>query len=154
MAFDDDEAEFFYEDTVPSIQADLAKAFKGGSKSDAFLNDYPISRSYGGKEIFVIPFETSAGYDYKTIKVIVRSGYYSGGNVDYVVEENEYDEELPKGTKTLDARVEFAVRRVEKILRNYGQELIKVAQFSKGEAVYEKATPINRAVGVIRGYHK
>lgn len=137
VALDDEQAEDFDFFIKENIQVDLEEKFPEGYRSDNYLHD-GLSQSYGGKEMFVIEFRDRTGELYKTLQVIYRGGYYGGMNLDYLItdEGNEC-----VGTKGLDNKIESATKKIEKILRSHGQELIKVAQFSNGEAMYQK---INR----------
>jgi hypothetical protein len=75
---------------------------------------------------------------YKTIHVTINNGYYSGINLDYIIEEGD-DCYNFKGTHGLDKEVEKITEKVVKILKQHGTELKVVARFSSGETVYEKA---------------
>ena len=132
IAIDDSEADLFEELTLPSIQEDLQNVFKDGYEISEYIND----RSYGGRYVFAVPVYTKGSELYKKIKVYYRGGYYSGANIDYIVGECELYDEV-ETLETLDAKVERYCKSIEKILRTYGTELLKVAQFSNGEAVYK-----------------
>lgn len=69
----------------------------------------------------------------KDIEVVVRSGYYEGANIDYVIEDDGYYEE----TKANEKKIASKINRLEKILRKNGTEMLKVGQFSNGEAIYK-----------------
>lgn len=70
----------------------------------------------------------------KTVEVVIRNGYYEGANIDYSIEDDGYYKE----TKTREDKIASKVRQLEKILRKNGEEYLKVASFSNGEAVYKK----------------
>lgn len=133
VAIDDDQAEIFDDYIVPEIQEELELRFPKGNRADG----YP--RNENGKKIFDIPVYLPNGELYKEITVLWRSGYYSGANIDYIIEDSSYRSYEPTSTKTVDAKVVSTCRAVEKILRRHGTELRKVGQFSNGEAVYQRA---------------
>jgi hypothetical protein len=135
IAVEDAEAEMIEEFPIPQLKEELQGKFKEGYESDEYMND-GLSRSYGGKEIFRIPVTTNQGETYRMIIVYYRGGYYGGANIDYYVSQDGYYAE-PKGTKTLDKEIASQSKKIEKILRKYGTELTKVANFSNGEAVYK-----------------
>lgn len=133
VALEDEETDLWDILFLPSLQGELQKAFKDGYISDKYLNDY---RSYGGHEVFVIPVLADGGQTYRRITVIVRSGYYAGANLDFLVSDCELDE-APKNASKLDALIGKFTARLKKILRRYGTELSCVGIFSNGEAVYK-----------------
>lgn len=94
------------------------------------------NRYYPGSIIAEYNIEDSQYNKYKTIQVVIRSGYYSGENIDYIIEEG-YTES--KKTKTMDSKTDKKALQLEKILKKYGgEEYLKIAQFSNGEAIYQK----------------
>lgn len=70
----------------------------------------------------------------KYLQIVVRSGYYEGYNIDYTFD-GEFDDEYnnKKNNDTMNRKV----KQVAKILRKNGTEMLKVGQFSNGEAVYK-----------------
>lgn len=95
---------------------------------------YEKDSSYLGKIIASIELLDKNDDVYKSMNVVVRSGYYSGENIDYTIEDNSNDKPIAK----LDKKFDTIINKVKKILRASGTELLKVAQFSNGEAVYKK----------------
>lgn len=123
-SFDD----FAYDEYVKDMQNRLEKiGFYSMDKLDG-------ESSYGGRIIAEMDFYHKDEV-YKTISVVIRSGYYDGANIDYTVEASGYTD----GTKTLDKKIDNKCNRLKKILTKYGgEEYLKVGQFSNGEAVYKK----------------
>lgn len=118
---------YAYDEYIGDMQSKLEKI--GFSSCERWDND----RNYGGKIIA----EWSI-YDKndnrKDIEVVVRSGYYNGANIDYTITEGDYDY---TETNTMKNKIDSKIRRLEKILRKNGTEMLKVAQFSNGEAMYQ-----------------
>lgn len=118
---------FSYNEYIKEIQEKLNKI--GFDDRDSCDDD----RSYGG----TIIAEWSI-YDKddnrKNIEVVVRSGYYAGVNIDYTITEGDYDY---METKTMKKEIDSTVKKLEKVLRGCGTEMLKVAQFSNGEAMYQ-----------------
>lgn len=80
-----------------------------------------------------VDFERSNGEHYARIYITLNSGYYADACLDYVVE-REDDSVL---LNTIETKIDSKGRAIAKALRTMGQEVIKVAQFSNGEAVYK-----------------
>lgn len=128
--FDD----FAYDEYVKDMQDKLEKI--GFESCDKWDND----RNYGGKIIAEWGQEDNCFIKY--LQVVIKSGYYSGANIDWTVDGDFCpDEESKKEVAhvvVLQKRFDKQVEKLEKILRKNGTELLKVAQFSNGEAVYKK----------------
>lgn len=118
--------QYAYDEWIEDMQSQLEKI--GFDSCDR----WDRNRNYEGKIIA----EWSV-YDKnenkKSIEVVVRSGYYEGANIDYVIEDDGYYEE----TKANEKKIASKINRLEKILRKNGTEMLKVGQFSNGEAVYK-----------------
>lgn len=80
--------------------------------------------------------EDSKSSVYKEIEVVFNKGYYSGMNVDYEIEDFEDD---VVDAEALDKKLEEVIAQTREIILKHTTEYIKVASFSNGEAVYEKA---------------
>ena len=84
------------------------------------------------------------------IKLIIRSGYYSGATLDWEVDADsekvregyEREEDVDIDSETLPQYIRNFLNReidkIEKVYADYTTPVIKVAQFSNGEAVYKK----------------
>lgn len=118
--------EFYYNEYVTDVQVKLEKI--GFESCDKYDSD----RNYSGKIIAKYGLEDRTGM-IKWLEVVIRSGYYDGLNIDYIID-GEFNE---KHAKSLDTKFEAMIRKTEKILRSCGTEMLKVAQFSNGEAVYQ-----------------
>ena len=124
---DSDFDHFAYNEYVKNVQSQLEKI---GFESCDGLD---FNRNYGGRII-----ASWSIYDKndnrKEIEVVIRSGYYDGANIDYTITEPDY---VFADTKTIQKKIDSKIQHLEKILRKNGTELLKVAQFSNGEAVYK-----------------
>lgn len=83
-----------------------------------------------------VDFEKSNGEHYARIYVTLNSGYYADACLDYVVE-RESDYGYIEVSKSIETKIDSKCRAIAKALRTMGQEVIKVAQFSNGEAMYK-----------------
>jgi hypothetical protein len=116
---------FAFDEYVGEIQDELEKiGFDSCDKYESGRDGGQIIAEYG--------LQDESGM-IKYLQVVVRSGYYSGQNIDYTFD-GEFDDEYnnEKNNATMDRKV----KQLEKILRKNGTEMLKVAQFSSGEAVY------------------
>lgn len=133
IAIEDEAAEDFMDCFKGDMQDELQEAIPLGCITDVYEKDG--LRSYPGKVVFEVDVRYR-DYLYKTVQVIVRSGYYGGLNIDYkVVEGGDHIEKEPK---YLDKKVDALCNKIKKIIESYGTPLRRVAVFSNGEAVYEK----------------
>lgn len=103
--------------------------------------EVPTRRKWTRDEALIlgsIDIERKNGEDYATIYATYKSGYYCGACLDYIVEyeDDSWGDEVR--LKTLDKKIDVKCRQIAKVLRSFGTEVRKVAQFSNGEAVYEK----------------
>jgi len=102
----------------------------GGGDSDRYDSD----RNYGGTIIYDFSVYNKDGDIYTAVEVVIRNGYYADMNIDYTVN-REYGDDNSK----LDKSIKVLCNKIEKVLKKYGgKEYLKVAQFSNGEAVYQK----------------
>ena len=137
---EDMDYDFFIEDVCNLMEEEFKSDF---DRRDEWDNN----RNYGGKIVGKV--HKQVGDEHLTIKIIVRSGYHAGVNLDwdaeFIVMENDYEEnydlECIDLDKFPDVRDEFhkTINKVEEIYAKLSTPLNKVGQFSNGEAVYEKA---------------
>ena len=157
--------EFEYEDTRDNIRTELEGL--AGIVYEQLEESEDGLRSYPGTVIAGLTLKNSREDIYAECKIVARSGYYSGINFDPVVafynagtgeyidrDEIDADEIISAAEYTHDRTVskkaaEATVRRLERdaarlektagqVLARYTTPLIKVGQFSNGEAVYER----------------
>lgn len=126
---------FAYDEWQGELQDELIKI--GFEDCDKYDGD----RNYGGRIISRYGLEDTDGM-IVWLEVVVRDGYYGGQNVDYTIDgdfgiENEQNKKQVAHYEAMHRKLDKMKAKVEKILRNYGTELLKVGQFSNGEAVYE-----------------
>ena len=123
---------------IQEVQEQLQKI--GFDSCDRNDND----RNCGGNIIAELCLRNKSETSSRTIEVVIRSGYYDGANIDYKIIEDDdyYDGDYTKGRaremKALQNKVDKIIPKIKKILRKNGTELLKVGQFSNGEAVYKK----------------
>lgn len=159
----DDEHEL--DDTTENIRSELETVDRISYEQ---LDDNEDGlRSYPGQVIAGLTLKNSREDIYAECKIVARSGYYSGVNFDPVIafynagtgeyverDELDADEVISAAEYTHDRQIsrkaaEATVRRLERdaatleklageVLKKYTTPLIKVGQFSNGEAVYEK----------------
>lgn len=101
----------------------------------------------------------NGNYEYVTVELQTRNGYYEGANLDYVVgylvDGDEYDDESLEDAyvfnkrkqdyveisktrvKRLRAQARAIVKKIDKVYSNNTTVLRKVGQFNNGEAMYE-----------------
>jgi len=126
--------EFDYEDLIMNIQSEL----KGADEIEESDNE----RSYPATKF--AKFEIEQGKWLATLYLTIRSGYFSGVNLDWEVEIEDINEGSSfemgedKIPASLQARIESKTRQIEKVYANYTTPLICLAVFSNGEAIYEK----------------
>lgn len=81
--------------------------------------------------------ENKSGETWKEIEVKFLNGYYEGNNVDYVIE--NFEECEPEEKQELEQKLTDIISKTRSIIMKHTTEYKIVAQFSNGEAVYEKA---------------
>mgnify|MGYP001564108606 CR=1 FL=1 len=126
---------FAYEEYTADLQRQLEKI--GFEPSDKWDND----RNYSGKIIARYGMDDTDGM-IVWLEVVIKSGYYSGANIDYIIDgdfgiENEQNKKQVAHHKAMHRKLDRIVAKTEKILRKNGTEMLKVGQFNNGEAVYE-----------------
>lgn len=98
-------------------------------------------RNYNGTIIARYGLEDNTGM-IVWLEVVIRSGYYSGINIDYTIDGDFGVIEGNKKSEThyhaMHRKLDKMVEKTKKILRKSGIEMSKVGQFSNGEAVYRK----------------
>ena len=121
------------DDLIKNIQNEIGEAVD--------INDH--DRSYPGNIISEI--RKSVGKWGIIFYIIIRSGYYSGVNLDWDckvlddIKDMDFDfndKDLPK---TVQNKIESLKVKAEKVFTKFTTPLIRVATFSNGEAVYRKA---------------
>lgn len=125
-----------HHDYITDVQSQLEKI--GFESCDKWDND----RSYNGNIIASWGLQDNKDLMIKYLEVVVRGGYYGGANIDYIIDgdfgvENEQNKKQIAHYEALNRKFDRMVEKTEKILRKNGTELLKVAQFSNGEAAYE-----------------
>lgn len=100
----------------------------------------PTQDQWTRNESYIIAelqFHKPNGEYYASLYATYKSGYYAAACLDYVVEyEYTYDDDESK-LKSMERKIESASKKMAKVLSKFGQRVIKVAQFSNGEAVYQ-----------------
>jgi len=119
-----------YKMYVEELQGQLSEiGFEDSSGTD---DDSSYSGDYVSSFVFGDDYNS-----YKTINVILRSGYYEGINLDYEIDDY-YDGCFTKSKiAKMDKQIASKIVKLEKIIRKNCTELLKVGQFSNGEALYK-----------------
>jgi len=134
----DEQAEFDdfgYGEYIADVQSQLQKiGFDSCKKSD---ND----RNYPGTIISKCGLEDKDGM-IVWLEVVIRSGYYDGGNIDYTIDgdfgiENEQNKKQVAHYEAMHRKLDKLVEKTVKVLRKNGTEMLRVGVFSNGEAVYK-----------------
>lgn len=133
--FDD----YAYDEYITEMRNHLDDIKVAKNIGQASLDEYDSDRNYGGKIIYEFDILDKNEFSYKKIYVVIRNGYYKGANIDYAIDDNfSMSNASNAEMKKLDKQVEVLCKKIEKVLRKYGgTELLKVAQFSNGEAMYQ-----------------
>lgn len=152
------ESDEFIEDVYDNILEELRALGVDAREQDCMSSDN--DRSYGGW-LFGMAYGVDNGnYEYATIELLTRHGYYSGANLDYIIgylvngEEHDdasldgayvwdersqdYKEISKTRVKRLQSQGRALAKKVAKVYANNTSVMRKVGQFSNGEAVYEK----------------
>ena len=130
--FDD----FYFEETKDSIQNKLQNiGYTACSSTESRYN-----RNYEGLCIASKSLENKDGYVYFNIEVVIRDGYYSGQNIEYVIVDDIDDIKI---NKTMQKKIDSLINRTKKILLSFGEEYICTARFSNGEAMYSKKAKLS-----------
>lgn len=100
----------------------------------------PCQREHWTKDeayiIGTISFYKNDGTFYADLCATYKDGYYSDGCLDYVIEYDTYLDD-DKHIKSIEKKIQSKCNAIAKVLRTLGIEVVKVAQFSNGEAVYK-----------------
>lgn len=123
-----------YKDIIENILSEL------DTIKDFYLEDKWLDRDtkvIGAISIPVYNWEYQE-WDELPLYITVENGYYSGVMFDVDASEFNQSDEY-KETQSLENRIKKASRQVEKVLKQYTTPLLKVAQFSNGEAIYAPA---------------
>jgi hypothetical protein len=155
------EEEFDYDDLIENLTSEFSakESFRSGGSDEHELRSYPSkvlgslfkSANFGDIEVCT------------QISLIVRSGYYSGVNLDWQLKHTVCGEEvsvgdfkdvadywsrLNKGLVTIQSKnaekwaektAEELIAEVEKVYKDFSTPLDVVARFSNGETIYKKA---------------
>lgn len=131
----DVENDFDYADAVDNVKYALKDAFPTGYEVDEYEKDENGGlRGYPGKVIYRIPVP------FFVVDVVVRSGYYRGGNFDWTVrlDGSYFDVSDAEYAKT--EKKAYAIgKKVTKVLKGYTTTLKKIANMDNGEAIYQVA---------------
>lgn len=127
-----------YNEYIANVQSQLEKIGFESSK-DEWERSYNRSGSIGR---IIAKWGQEDNCFVKWLEVVVRSGYYGGMNIDYTIDgdfcpQDEQNKKEIKHIEALQKKFDKQVARLEKILRKNGTEMLKVGQFSNGEAVYK-----------------
>lgn len=147
------EEDFDYQDLQENLQFDLEKfGFNSIDESDN-------ERNFCGKYIAKkrLEFENQNQIVYLEIQAVIRSGYYSGVNLDYdfkivgdcinnyyndfqIDEKSDLNYQVARGFKTLFNKAKQAlakeVKVLEKVFAENSEALTVGARFSNGETIY------------------
>jgi hypothetical protein len=159
------EEDYDYDDLKENLLCELeSKDYNSRGNDPHELRSFPsvvLKAKEEGKDICGV-------YVSVTCSAIIRSGYYSGVNLDwgivFQVGRTEYEEipdesdiidtiiyetDYKKGIATLQAgnilrymenTKDELVKELEAIYSDYSEKLVVVARFSNGETIYEKAS--------------
>ena len=130
--------EFDYDDLIDNVKCGLKETgyFNLLTKQDPNeLRSYP-SRGIGSLDSYVE--DDNGNGIYVQVTAVVRSGYYSGVNLDWHTTFEEYGETiehlLPEAEKVANALVE----QMEYVFGEFTTPLGVVARFSNGETIYSE----------------
>lgn len=149
----DIQEDFDYQDLTENLQFDLEKlGFNAIDESD---NERNFAGKYIAEKVF--DFENKQQSVRLVIQAIVRSGYYSGVNLDYdfkivgdcvgnyhtdfeIDEKSDLNYQVARGFKTLFKQakktLEKEVKVLEKVFAENSDALRVGARFSNGETIY------------------
>jgi len=127
----------FYDDDIVYFTDTLAEKVKGFEKYDT---SHKLSKWTKNEALILgeVQIHKDNGEYYASVYATYKSGYYSGACLDYVVEYADvYEYGEHKKTKKLEKKIQSKCNAIAKVLRTLGTEVVKVAQFSNGEAIYK-----------------
>jgi len=132
-----------------AIVTDVMQEFVNDESIDVYeFEGYDDERNYPGLVFLKLEYTKHnvpgvLSEDDITIRgrVIMRSGYYSGLNVDYVIDEAEYDNTYEPVPETPELEMVRSRMRagIENVLHEHCKRAIRLGTFSNGESVYEYA---------------
>lgn len=132
----DGEDEFYYDDSIANVQAEL------GTIKAKDIDSGKVEKWLAREEKAIYEFTLQVFDKYykewtsANLYITISSGYYQGAIFD--IDKSEFDE-LDLSKSTLE-RIDRLWNRAEKVLENNTTALVRVATFSNGEAIYEKAS--------------
>lgn len=147
------EEDFDYQDLQENLQSALQQL--GFFATDESDNERNFCGKYIAKKR--LEFENQNQIVYLEIKAVIRSGYYSGVNLDYefkivgdcinnynndfeIDEKSDLNYEVARGFKTLFKQAKKAlakeVKVLEKVFAENSELLTVAARFSNGETIY------------------
>jgi hypothetical protein len=124
-------AQEMFDNELSSVKEALSQ-IKNYNKSDRFL---PGNVKSVGEFYFDYFNKEYKEWEAITIYVTIENGYYQGAMFD--VDLSEFEEIEP--SKTLSKEVQSKLNKIERVLSKHTLPLVRVATFSNGEAIYEKA---------------
>jgi len=119
----------FYDEDIVYFADTLSEKVKG------FQSE--VKRKWTRKEALILgdcTFYKPDGEHYATVYVTYTSGYYVCACLDYSIERDDEDNML----KTYADKIQAKCKAISNVLRTLGNDSKNVAQFSNGEAVYQK----------------
>jgi len=127
--------DFQYDDAIENVQAELgtikAKDLDGGEVDKWLAREEKAIYSFT-IEVFDKYYNEQTSVN---IYVTIASGYYQGAIFD--IDKSELDD--LEVSKSVIARVDRLCNRIEKVLEANTTPLVRVATFSNGETIYERA---------------
>lgn len=79
---------------------------------------------------------------YASVHVTYKSGYHSDGCIDYKIvyeEDGDIFDPQDKNTIKMGKKLSTLCKKIEKIARTLGQEVVVAGRFSNGSVLYKKA---------------
>ncbi len=164
VLMDNEVSEFDYDDLVENVASRMRRVF-GNNFHTYLLGTSPSDelRSFHADIIGTV----TAVKEYKkidaelemNIHIVIRSGYYQGGNLDYCLEIKEngeyldWDQDFDLGYNSMSKEQAYQYElyatawkdkterkltdKIEKIFTEFSRPLNHVGSFSNGEAIYE-----------------
>lgn len=127
----------FWDYNVMNIQYELEQKIKG-FVTFSIHKDRRFTKDKEALIIGEVDFYKSNGEWYGSLYATIKSGYYSDSCLDWDFEYENDDYEQNKNL-TIEKKIQSRARQIVKIFKKFGTEVKKVAQFSNGEALYQKA---------------
>ena len=126
------ENDWDYDDSIENALCELNK-IKGFYETDNWIDN-------NRKAIGAFDFDYY-DWDYKqwdtiSIHITIESGYYEGAMIDVAFDDLDNIEQ----TKKLEKQIDQKCNIIEKTLKKITTPIVRVALFSNGEAIYERAT--------------